>query len=635
MGIYGNSALLPSKERFISTYAGAPIEELRELGQQSTKDYREGIQGHANLQAMMNNVDVDDADKEYLQSKIEEISENFTSYAKKGDYENAGAQIIMSATDFSRDKVIKEAQASKVARDKHLLDAKTRFQKGDITRDQYAHVAKRLGEYKGIIEGDDMSAHFYTPAKLANFREKFTAAGKTVEEQEKYSEFLHPRTGAWVTRTTRARDPKEIQAAMMSALENDPELQASFQDMAERDPNGAEGALASIMQDMKASGDAVDFGNKHRDQNQSMPEGGWPTGGSTTGAGTSSYNYVPVQGKEGKDFITVGQDLELGQSMSMEDRYALGRENAYKSSTGGTMDKMGAAISNWWNDVPSDEDMIEYNKISQATRATHGIAEDDWDVMGKEEKEGYLNNYIDTEGKKRSHLGIQNFDPATEQEMNHVKANATQDQMRTARTKLIQDDYGSRAFYSIKDSEKTTPEDNDNLRKGLAGQDGYTVRVLGKADPRNPFTKEDPEFVNSNVMVLEDSDGGREYFMASENQGFQNSQKRGPGVNFSATNKAFDTTKSEIFNTFPTAGYPGSYMSNGISFSGSRAADGSETINVSELSVDGNPLSTGQLYQIASGLADKGVVYDASTGELTGMSEDLLTRIIYSRNKTK
>ena len=635
MGIYDRFDM-PTSERYISTYAGAPIAETAALGEVIGQRYDRGMQGISAYNVMRNNASVLEADEEMKNKVFDESYEGLKEYAERGDYENAYPAIINATTMVSGDKKLKKAMANKQAMGEFQTTVEKMHVDGDIEEWQKDLALQRAAQYGGVESGN-MSQFLRTPSESVDFRSQMEDAAQKVRPHSIEGEPVwNPNLGKYEVKTTKSYRQDELDAAMTAIL-SDPKTSAYLQDLAE-----AKGG-AYVLELMDNNKKAVSAGMQGWDESTQYiaPGKGYGPGGSG-GAGapggmgnTTGYEQVTATGQEeGKDYVQVGKDLELADGsfwspdMSMEERAALREKNDQR---GGTWGRIAGGISNWWNDTPSEEDMAEYGKISEATRRMTGKTEEDWAKMDTEEKDQMIGDFMQHEGQRMNHLNIEDFDVVEEKRSNHVTGNAvTQDKMRTAIQKDLEANYGTRAYYNVDGGEQTSLKDDDTLRKAMAGEDDYSYVVKGSSSNRTPHSGDNESFASSYVMEVTDDEGETTNYLVSKDPGYMNR----PHPTANATNKDYNQTVSEIYNAFPVTEYEDTFKKGTLEFDGRRQGerpDGSEGITARNIKVEGKILSDNDLRSLAQGYSHMGVTYNEETGEINNLTEEMLTAWVYAQ----
>jgi len=235
MGLY-DQFIIPSSGQYISTYAGAPVEEMQMLGQKLEQNYMQGIEGASAFNVMRDNIanSVLDKDNEMVMGVFDKAGKELKGFAEKGDYENALPAIMRASTQVSGNKLLNEAKSEAKKAQEYLDRGKKLLETQKIAPEQYDAMVKSLNNYEGVAAGDSVTNHFYNPAKQIDLYDAFIEAGKTVEEEEMHRRYDDERTGNLIDETITGRDKEELDFVIKNAVNANPELKAYYNDLVYR-----------------------------------------------------------------------------------------------------------------------------------------------------------------------------------------------------------------------------------------------------------------------------------------------------------------------------------------------------------------------------------------------------------------
>ena len=114
-------------------YAGAPVEEIKALNAQKSKDYTETRGTKDALDVAIGNLDVRDVDYPSKKKYLDDLKGRLQDTVDKGDWQNAKYQITDEVKKFSTDGVLKEAQKAKQAQSADQAAKKDAYDKGNLS----------------------------------------------------------------------------------------------------------------------------------------------------------------------------------------------------------------------------------------------------------------------------------------------------------------------------------------------------------------------------------------------------------------------------------------------------------------------------------------------------------------------
>ncbi len=633
MGLFDNFAL-PTPTQYISTYAGQPLEETAALGQELKESYWRGLEGVSAYNVMRNNIDVLDVDQEMKDAILDKSYEGLKKYAERGDYENAVPAVMQATQMVSGNRRLKEAMQAKKQLTEFSNELEKRFTDGKIERWQYDLARQRLGGYKGVAEGDSVSNYMRQPSKPVDIRKLMQdGASKVRAETIRENPIWNDQLGKFEIKETKTYDPEELDAAIASSIGN-PATQEYIAEMREAYGDAVVDDMiqqhrVSVIRAMHSTDPSVQYVEPGKRAGKGAPG----TGGAIGPPGT--HEAMPLLKKEGVDYVQAGEDIEFDWNTSFEERAKM-REQMNKSG-GGFWNNVSNSISAWWNDVPTDEEIESFNKIADTTQNFFDIPDETWNGYTPEQREEKMKEYINGAGKHQTQLNIVPVN--VNEEISNRKLPDTADGYSAAKigdeiVKDIERNYQSRAFYSLDEQDIVTDiSDDDALSKAFAGEKGYSMTVLGNADPKNMFTSasENPAMASSYIVKVETPDGPKNY-MVSKDAGYQkapSSAMRSYPKARGVTNEQYNNKVSEIFSTFPAPAYTDTYEDpNGVSFVGERDKDNMSSIIISDLKIKGQSID---LQQIANAL---GLPYDEQEGKLYGANDEIVAQMVINLGLT-
>jgi hypothetical protein len=124
-------------------YAGAPVEEIKALNAQKSKDYTETRGTKDALDVAIGNLDVRDIDYGTKKKYLDDLKGRFQETVDKGDWQNAKYQIADEVKKFSTDSVLKAAQSAKQQKDIYNRTLKDNYDKGDLSEEHMNYASKK------------------------------------------------------------------------------------------------------------------------------------------------------------------------------------------------------------------------------------------------------------------------------------------------------------------------------------------------------------------------------------------------------------------------------------------------------------------------------------------------------------
>jgi hypothetical protein len=124
-------------------YAGAPVEEIKALNAQKSKDYTETRGTKDALDVAIGNLDVRDIDYGTKKKYLDDLKGRVQETVDKGDWQNAKYQITDEVKKFSTDSVLKAAQSAKQQKDIYNRTLKDNYDKGDLSEEHMNYASKK------------------------------------------------------------------------------------------------------------------------------------------------------------------------------------------------------------------------------------------------------------------------------------------------------------------------------------------------------------------------------------------------------------------------------------------------------------------------------------------------------------
>lgn len=154
MGVFGRSALIPTKQEYISTYAGVPLEETEALGKEIKGRFFGNVEAMGQTVTALNNMYelVSDKDRNLIDdynSQAKSLMEDISS--QENAWEKATMPITKFAMGFAGDEKVKEAQIIKSSIDKKQTFYDEQYASGDLDAERYQwHTEMLKNSYGGL-----------------------------------------------------------------------------------------------------------------------------------------------------------------------------------------------------------------------------------------------------------------------------------------------------------------------------------------------------------------------------------------------------------------------------------------------------------------------------------------------------
>lgn len=148
-----------------NVYQGSPLNEVKALNEQASKDYNLARSAKDELDMLYSNLDVEDRNVGIKKQAIEGLRNRFKNLVANGNYQDAKYEVAQAQKDFMTDKQLQDALASKQAKNAYHAQLQDRLkkgmagEKGGITERQYNYAVQQseLNNKKPLV---------YNPEKL-------------------------------------------------------------------------------------------------------------------------------------------------------------------------------------------------------------------------------------------------------------------------------------------------------------------------------------------------------------------------------------------------------------------------------------------------------------------------------------
>ena len=116
-------------------YAGVPVEEIKALNAQKSKDYTEARGTKDALDVAIGNLDLRDVDYEHKKKYLDDLKGRIKDTVDKGDWENAKYQVADEVKKFTTDSLLRGAQQERQKQLGYNKDINDRIAKGDLSEE--------------------------------------------------------------------------------------------------------------------------------------------------------------------------------------------------------------------------------------------------------------------------------------------------------------------------------------------------------------------------------------------------------------------------------------------------------------------------------------------------------------------
>lgn len=116
-------------------YMGAPVDEIKALNAQKSKDYIEARGTKDSLDIALGNLDVRDVDYDTKKKYIEGLKSRLEETVNNGDYQNAKYIVSDEVKKFQTDALLNAAQQQRAAEVNYNKNIKDRFDKGELSQE--------------------------------------------------------------------------------------------------------------------------------------------------------------------------------------------------------------------------------------------------------------------------------------------------------------------------------------------------------------------------------------------------------------------------------------------------------------------------------------------------------------------
>jgi hypothetical protein len=152
-------------------YAGAPVDEIKSLNAQKSKDYQEARGTSDALDIAAKNLNVRDVDYEGKKKYIEGLKQSLADTVDKGDWQNAKYKIGDEVKKFQTDPFLNSAQSAYKAKQQHYQDLKGEYDKGNLS-EKAMNYALAKSKNEGItVNPDGTVSGGYSASKILNDKE--------------------------------------------------------------------------------------------------------------------------------------------------------------------------------------------------------------------------------------------------------------------------------------------------------------------------------------------------------------------------------------------------------------------------------------------------------------------------------
>lgn len=152
-------------------YMGAPVEEIKALNEQKSKDYVISRQERDKLDIALNNLDLRDVDYDIKKSAIESAKNNLNSYAQNGDWQNAKYAVSDEFKKMQTNTALKGAIQAKQSRDEDIKAKNQLVKEGKLSEDAANWAFNNAKNEKIGINPDGTISGGYSGANVINDKE--------------------------------------------------------------------------------------------------------------------------------------------------------------------------------------------------------------------------------------------------------------------------------------------------------------------------------------------------------------------------------------------------------------------------------------------------------------------------------
>lgn len=240
MGVFGRSALLPTKGEYISTYAGLPLEQTEKFLTDSRQRYYENIATTGKIGAAIAQLDLLDKDNPLRDTWKKNIDEHIQGVAKdENAWENAGFQTAMMAANFAGDDGVQLGLRNKVDYDEYVKGLQSGMDRGRMNQLQFEHYKnKALSDYQGAAGGEGISKHFGTPAEAVDIQQKIAQFKAIKSADFENGEWKFNETqGYYEKHSGEIMRPADIRTELREFLMADPKTRLYVDEMEQLDPD--------------------------------------------------------------------------------------------------------------------------------------------------------------------------------------------------------------------------------------------------------------------------------------------------------------------------------------------------------------------------------------------------------------
>lgn len=611
--------LLPSSDRYISTYQGQPIEEVRELGQVLNQNYMRGLENASHLGLLEQNYGVLDQDQAMKEEAFSGVKSYLQDLARAGNYEGAIPKISMLAGEIAGNKQLQQARSNQAAYNKWATDLDKRVQTGKIEEWQAQAARKRARSYKGVAKNDSITPHLYNPVNSQDIDDEVMKALRAVKPQSREEMHFDPHLGKYVISTIDGTDRSELESVAANVIATNPEAQAYYREMV--DAYGPEQAQLMITEKLGAFVDGAHYQNISTSRViEGLP--GIGSGRTLLDRGYGTKENLPIQEDRGMGYIEVKEKLplpEIGEPgffgkllghasaklgnffapalREMPVQQRMETFNTLKENAKTDWERMKVSVMETFFGSPTEEEYENYQKVARGARESAGLTQHQWNAMSGDKQDKMVMEYFDQLPDRQTHIGQLRFDQDEEVGIGHLSKTGDkefQDQDNITKSMLPDIRGGSANVFSFEEEKNIKIEDDKFLRRAVNEGD---VKIVSRVDPKHVYAKNDPELANAYVLQAYDGDEVKNYLVPVGKKA-----NRSP---VSQVRAAQNKIIANIFNTFELPGIEERLEFGDVTISGSRARNPmnpqQEMIALSSIEIGGQPITPEQAQGILGG----------------------------------
>lgn len=169
----------------VQQYHGAPIEEMRTLGDKLELRYQTNLDTQDKLEQYIDSLDVRDLNRPHVMKAYENAKNRLAKIREGGNWEDAEHDVRLATKEFSSDKNVRGALKDKAAYDAWGKELEEQYKAGKVDPETYKLTKQysmelnskaleydpKTGEYKNIFNG-------YTPQNFQDIQKAVMEMGK-------------------------------------------------------------------------------------------------------------------------------------------------------------------------------------------------------------------------------------------------------------------------------------------------------------------------------------------------------------------------------------------------------------------------------------------------------------------------